>query len=69
MGIVGKLGDVLKFGDVDCWGVGGDVGAGRDRKVIRKTRSVAMLDLTRDRVPDNTSLDRGLFQGSVSDIM
>ena len=69
MGIVGKLGDVLKFGDVDCWGVGGDVGAGRDRKVVRESRSIAVLDLARDRVPDNTSLDRGLFQSPVCDIL
>jgi len=69
VGVVGKLGDSLQFGEVYCWGVGGDVGAGRDRKVIRESRSVAVLDFARDRVPDNTSLDRGLFQSPVCDIL
>ena len=69
MGVVGKLGDSLQFGDVYCWGVGGDVGAGRDRKVIRESRSVAVLDFARDRVPDSASFDRGIFQSPVSDIL
>ena len=69
MGIVGKLGDSLQFDDVYCWGVGGDVGAGRDRKVIRESRSIAVLDFARDRIPDNASLDRGIFQSPVCDIL
>ena len=36
VGIVGELGGVLKFVDVDCWWIGSDVGARRDGEVVRK---------------------------------